>query len=202
MKTDTSVCLLTALDAFTDFLLLLLLGLSLPGLQKVLEYLKLYEGHSLRVLWCWNWTFSYQVTLFRCISSTIYAILAVFCYLVLHLFRLPSSCFFLPCLFHSQRDNLSSFSLVIVIIRFVYTELCMLLTLGLKGLRWSPLWEGKVDYCHCKLCPLLSCVSNLLWSWVLRATVRSLLIVHFSGMPRNVSCIACVFKTTCSNHCQ
>lgn len=77
MKTDTSVCLLTALDAFTDFLLALLLGLSQPalgfqkrpdclsfrqlisllsvrlllaGLQKVLEYLKLYEGHSLRVL--------------------------------------------------------------------------------------------------------------------------------------------------------
>lgn len=83
-----SVCLLTALDAFTDFLLSMLLGLSLPalgfqrrpdcpwfrhlisllsvhlllaGLQKVLEYLKLYEGHSLRVLWCWNWTLFYQV---------------------------------------------------------------------------------------------------------------------------------------------
>lgn len=66
-----------ALDAFTDFLLSMLLGLSWPalgfqkrpdcasfhhlisllsvhlllaGLHKVLEYLKLYEEHSLRVL--------------------------------------------------------------------------------------------------------------------------------------------------------
>lgn len=74
MKTDTSVYLLTALDAFYIFFVIVLslpaLGfqkrpdcpsfrplislssvhLLLAGLQKVLEYLKLYEGHSLTVL--------------------------------------------------------------------------------------------------------------------------------------------------------